>query len=201
MKSLNQALGKTTIHLISILLLVILVQSCSKTDPCPNGQENYYNLTDEEKSKIPYTGTDTLVFVSDKGDTVTLIGQGKQQTYKRTTSGGNPDCQISYNYDNYERIDYNYLANNPILNNIDFSLQRYDDNGSFDCILNGFYKFNFGILEANDSLRYKDTVIYKNKTIKCLRMVSYTDPSTNYYFNYLFGIVKIKINDKLFILK
>ncbi len=193
---------KKTIHLTSLLLFVMLSQSCSKTDPCPKGQENYYNLTDEEKSKIPYTGTDTLVFISDKGDTATLIGQGKSQSYKRTTSGGSPDCGAgSYVYENYERIDYNYLANNPILNRIDFSLQRYDDNGSFDCMLNGFYKFNFRILEASDSLRYKDTVIYKNKTIKCLRMISYTDPSTNYYFNYLFGIVKIKINDKLFILK
>ena len=86
MKILNQVKCMTK-KLFSILLLVMLIQSCSKTDPCPKGQENYYNLTDEEKSKIPYTGTDTLVFISDKSDTATLIGKGKSQSYKRTTSG------------------------------------------------------------------------------------------------------------------
>lgn len=196
---------KKTIQLFSILLLVMLIQSCSKTDPCPKGQENYYNLTDEEKSKIPYTGTDTLVFISDKGDTATLIGQGKSQSYKRTTSGGNPDCQISYNYDNYELLTYSYLGTNLDLKNIQFVARRFNSKyiymSYYDCDINAMFKFNYGIYESHDTVNYKDTILYRNSIIKCLKLSSYTDSTTNYYFNNLFGIVKVGINNKIFIKK
>ncbi|MES2727828.1 MAG: hypothetical protein V4643_12040 [Bacteroidota bacterium] len=196
-----------TLHLSILFLLILFYQSCGKeTDGCPDGVNNFYNLTDEEKNKIPYTGTDTLVFVSNQGDTATLIGQGKKQTYTRTTTGGNPDCgSKSYTYENYEKIEFSFKGSNIDLNNILFVAKRYnspyDYLSYYDCDINMTDKFNYGILESHDINRYKDTVLYRNNIIKCLKMFSYTDTTTNYYFNNLYGIVKVTTTNKIFIKK
>ncbi|MES2653960.1 MAG: hypothetical protein V4620_00115 [Bacteroidota bacterium] len=195
-----------TLHLSILFLLILFSQSCGKvTDGCPQSTNDFYNLTDEEKSKIPYTGNDTLVFISNQGDTATLIGQGKKQTYKNITVPlGNPDCGGTHS-ENYEKIEFSFKGANIDLNNILFVAKRYnspyDYMSYYDCDINMTYKFNFGILESHDINRYKDTVLYRNNIIKCLKMFSYTDTTTNYYFNNLYGIVKITTNNKAFIKK
>lgn len=95
---------------LSIILIIMLTQSCSKDSACKNSETNiYYNIADSNKTKIPYKGNDTLVFVSDQGDTATFIGQSKK-TYYITNSrnnSGNADCQWIENK-NYENVDLSF---------------------------------------------------------------------------------------------
>lgn len=185
---------KKTIQLFSILLLVMLIQSCSKTDPCPKGQENYYNLTDEEKSKIPYTGTDTLVFISDKGDTATLIGQGKSQSYKRTTSGGNPDCGAgSYVYENYEKVEYNYSNMNSELSSVNYQANVYylDKSGSISLKINNASFNDYILSNLNNDSKYKDSTLINDIYYKGIMLKS-DDNTVNILFNYKYGVLYIK---------
>jgi hypothetical protein len=76
-----------------ILSLLAIITSCTK-DPGPcGGQKTYYYLSEEDKAKVPYTGTDTLVFVSNTNDTAVCIGQGKKQFFTIDYDSGNPDCK------------------------------------------------------------------------------------------------------------
>ncbi len=70
-----------------------------------------------------------------------------------------------------------------------------------DCDKNVIFKFNYGISESQDTVNYKDSTVYRNNIIKCLKISSYTDSTINYYFNNLYGKLKIKMENKLFILK
>lgn len=88
---------KKTIHLLSMLLLVMLIQSCSKENNNSQGYnpKNYYfYLTAAQLSQTPYftnKAFDTLSFASDKGDTLTFVKTKTDTTWycERTTS--NPD--------------------------------------------------------------------------------------------------------------
>jgi hypothetical protein len=62
------------LKLLSIITIIMLTQSCSKDNNCGDTSDviNNYIIEDSNKAKMPYTGTDTLVFISDKGDTATL---------------------------------------------------------------------------------------------------------------------------------
>jgi hypothetical protein len=105
--------------------LTVLLSTCKKDkgDPCAGSPAHTYNyyISDDNKSKIPYTGTDTLIFISDRGDTAKLYGQGKQ-TYNDVTSKPSsidPDCSnLDYTY--YENIQINFVGNNPNLNQIKY---------------------------------------------------------------------------------
>ncbi len=59
-----------------------------KDDGCGERKDAYYYLSADAKSKIPYTGTDTLVFVSNTGDTARCIGQGTQVAFEEQNDGG-----------------------------------------------------------------------------------------------------------------
>jgi hypothetical protein len=82
-----------TILYSSILVCIGLISlftlySCQRPDgsddkPCVSTTENYY-LSDAEKNTLPYTGFDTIRMVSNLGDTIQCIGNGKQffKTYE-----------------------------------------------------------------------------------------------------------------------
>src|SRR5687768_11910160 len=85
-----------TLFMISCLLLL---QSCGPVDdnddygdPCADVTDNYY-LSNDAKSKVPYTGNDTISMVSNAGDTIHCIGTGKQLfTTRDFQLHGNPAC-------------------------------------------------------------------------------------------------------------
>ena len=67
---------KTLQNLIVLCLIATTFACGDKDDGCGERKDAYYYLSADAKSKIPYTGTDTLVFVSNTGDTARCIGQG-----------------------------------------------------------------------------------------------------------------------------
>jgi len=117
-----------TLKLLCIIA-IILLQSCDKdSSPCRNSETNiYYNIADSNKAKIPYSGTDTLVFISDQGDTATLVGQGKKTYYITNTrdNSGNADCQWLVNK-HYENVEINFAGNNQLLFNIYYRIAKTD---------------------------------------------------------------------------
>jgi len=73
---------KKSIKLFGISILIILLQNCEKEISCKSDAVLfYYNIADSNKAKIPYKGTDTLVFLSAKGDTDVFIAQGMKPDY------------------------------------------------------------------------------------------------------------------------
>lgn len=110
------------------------MQSCKRGNPCDGmdlSEKVYtYNIPDSNRLKIPYTGTDTLVFVSNANDTVMYVGSGKNSQYSVFTSNINPnpdpDCpriekkyfenfRIGFiiNKETYKWISYNVYLPSP----------------------------------------------------------------------------------------
>jgi hypothetical protein len=87
-------------HLLYLIffLTVLFSQSCKRGDPCSgmdlSDKVFTYSIPDSNKTKIPYTGRDTLILVSDGGDTATFIGAGKNTIYNISSKNiyPNPDC-------------------------------------------------------------------------------------------------------------
>jgi len=123
---------KTKLLYISIISLLFILQACKRTEPdCGDLSDviTNYNIADSNKAKIPYSGTDTLVFVSNSNDTAVLIGQGKksfQTAIRNSIAGG--DCPRNA-ISNYDNIKINFLSYNLLLANISLSIYKYEKFG------------------------------------------------------------------------
>lgn len=101
---------KTT-KLISILLLFMLTQSCTKDEDKRNngiGITTYHYLTVYAINQTPYftnTSFDTISFESDKGDTITFVKTKTDTIWHCEYSSGNPN---SNNKDCYQTIHNTY---------------------------------------------------------------------------------------------
>lgn len=94
---------KTKLCIILLLLLACIgsasLHSCIKpedkidnTYPC-KADTAYYNLSDEQKKILPYTGYDTIRMASNMGDTIQCTGNGKQFFYElEFKPAANPAC-------------------------------------------------------------------------------------------------------------
>ncbi|MCX6187775.1 MAG: hypothetical protein NTU43_12425 [Bacteroidetes bacterium] len=114
---------KTKLLYFSIISLLFIMQACKPNNPCeeidPSDKVYTYNIPDSNKTKIPYTGTETLVFISNTGDTATLVGQGKDEYYvniKNLRNGGG-DCPL-YSVRNYQKVEMKFVSDISSLSNI-----------------------------------------------------------------------------------
>ncbi|MES2653956.1 MAG: hypothetical protein V4620_00095 [Bacteroidota bacterium] len=195
-----------TIHTFIFIIISLLLQSCGKeTDGCPQSTNDFYNLTDAEKSKIPYTGTDTLLFISNQGDTATLIGQGKNQTYNNVTvSLGNPDCGGT-NSKNYQKVNYSYLnskMNKISMLNFSLFVDDVSNPNPFDVYVD--FVFNNGVSNysfisrtnyLNGQVDYSDSIIINSTMIKGIKLSSKQDTGSYIFYNKQFGLLEIKLGE------
>ncbi len=190
MKTLNNAIG---IKLLSIIFIIMLTQSCSKDTKCSFADTNiYYNVADSNKAKIPYTGSDTLVFVSDQGDTATLVGQNKKTYYNTITKNNNTvDCPKIENK-NYENIDLVFLSKLDNLKILKVSVFAQIDinNLIFSTIrIYNFDKLLIGrTFEFIDNKSIEDSVFVNSSYLKGV----YLDSEKTILFNYSNGVLKYK---------
>jgi hypothetical protein len=189
-----------TLKLLSLFLLIILVQGCAKESNCGDQTTitNIYNIADSNKSKIPYSGNDTLVFISNEGDTATLIGIGKKAKYITSKKGiGSADCPREL-IEKFEKIDFEFNTNN-----INFNI--------FNCKIYNFIiykstmidmqpdKIEFSInneisyvsADLLNSSNFKDSVLIGGKYYKG----TYLNGSNNILYNLKYGILKIKFSN------
>jgi len=141
MKIFYQTFSITT-KLISILILFIFAQSCTKEPSC-NGQSdtiNSYYISADDKSKIPFKGNNTLTYISNAGDTAMLIGNGKREFIDKvqTVIAGNADCYI-YNVDYKETISIEYTGDNLEFNRIKYKIYGNKEKTEIEFKINSYY--------------------------------------------------------------
>ena len=198
MKTNYQTLSMKLIFLLT--LFVILFQSCSKESDCNDQSDmiNSYNISADDKSKIPFKGNDTLTYISDAGDTAILIGNGKR-AYMDVISKNIGDLECSrYQVDNNETIIFEYLGNNLELNRI-----KYKITGNKERTL---IEFNINILYANDypyyfnsEKFYTDSILINGYYYSGLPKV---DDVFYSLYNFNYGFLKIQFNGgKIWLLK
>lgn len=177
---------------LGLFSLMFFIQNCSK-DPGPcGGQKTYYYLSEEDKAKVPYTGTDTLVFVSNTNDTAVCIGQGKKQFFTVEYDSGNPDCKPPEYY--YEAYNYKFIDTNNLLN---ITLNIYkDDLNTYDVLElyaneKLFYPINLEFLIT----KYYNDSVETNKGIYNTIKIKFSDENVLQY-NTQKGVLEIKANEK-----
>ena len=175
-----------------MLSLLAIITSCSK-DPGPcGGQKTYYYLSEEDKAKIPYSGTDTLIFISDQGDTTTLVGQGKKTYYKTmTNNAGTVDCPKMENR-NYENVELVFIEQKN--NSQNLKIRIFPEVLFDDLILSSLDIYITNTLIIGRSFKYIDNKSFEDSVLvnsSYLKGV-YLDSEKTILFNYSNGVLKYK---------
>jgi hypothetical protein len=152
---------------------------------------NNYNISADDKSKIPFKGNDTLVYISDVGDTVTLIGKVKRNWIDSKTSNisTNADCPRTKT-DNNENLEFEYLGNNPELYKVKFLLDNSELYGVYVSYYINNYSTGGYVKYYSNSSYYNETVLLDSKLYNVLKV----DVSNLIYtfYNYNYGFLKIQ---------
>ncbi len=184
--------------ILLLLCAIVLFTCCNKYDPnCGQYKDEYYKLSNNNKTKISFKGFDTLVFISNVGDTAILYGQAMKTTnvgFPQQTT--NADCPGITEY--YEKIEIGFWGNQSELYNINFKYYVKESSGKdyLDFNINNQYNFTNRDLSFlnNPSAYNKDSVMYKNNLVYGYNPSSDPVNSSNILYNYNYGILRIKIN-------
>lgn len=191
-------MSKTYLLIIRLIILLFVFQACKRDTHCGDQSDiiDFKYVTDENKGKIPYTGKDTLIFISDANDTATLIGQG-QNTYFETVNQnlGTNDCQKKY-IGKYENIELRFTGNNLLSSiQIKYYTNEYEDQifAATATSNNLFLNTNECSLKYNnDENNYTDSILINNKYYRGIN-------NRGVFYNAKDGILRIKfINGKEF---
>jgi hypothetical protein len=193
-KQLFLSLAETLITCIALITLSIT--SCSKLPTCEDrGKTITKFLRDSTLLQIPFTGTDTLIYVSNY-DTATLYGQGyERQIVTEKLPWDDSGCPQYDIYDT-EELNYVFRGTNPNFNYFRF-LVGY--NQVYDLYENEWITFFYQnkstrslVIQYNDTSSYKFEVKIKNK-----EYYGYTSPLPSMVYNKRYGVLQFKINDTL----
>ncbi len=185
-------MSNTKLFFITIFNLLFILQACKlKETDCGDLSDviTNYNISDADKAKIPYTGTDTLVFISDANDTASLIGQGKNTYYdsdRRSIRGG--DCPRT-GIINYEGLSIIFNSSNAKLLNMNFKLIQYEDNPYVRFLVNNNEIALTNIPYLKSVFIPNDSIIINNKYITGVYMGYKTNIAV---FNFNYGVIKFK---------
>ena len=185
------------LNFLSLSFLAVsafFLQTCKK-DHCVNKDRTpldiFHKLSEEDKSKVPFKGNDTLVYYSDAGDTAILYGQEKKEGYNWAMGGdGDFDCPRTYNH-YYESNEYSYIGNDSGLFQIKYNLFIYEfDSGSgIHYVLNTF-EYGFAPSFINSPSNYKDSILIKGNYFKGSKFIYLN--SVTFLYNYKYGFLQIK---------
>jgi hypothetical protein len=185
----------------SLLLFLLLFVACSKQSPCNDYTSKTFNylLPDSTKAQIPYTGKETLTFISNQGDTAILKGQGKNNYMKneKVKVSSNPECPQEDNY-SYERVDIEYKGNNFNLFNVFYSLEvdKWKDKRTNVYFNQNSSNSHLAYTEYyNDTSRYNIQIQCGSKIIIGLKIQGKNNDPIIY--NKSYGIIQIQINSNL----
>lgn len=111
----------TFIILIVAFMALLGLSNCNNNRQCDDlvTQVETFEFTADELSKVPYTGTDTLYFLSNQGDTCIVQGIGKKCTYNTEVEPNGIGCEQPQNIKNYQTCVINFI---PIKGDLEFNL-------------------------------------------------------------------------------
>jgi hypothetical protein len=186
----------------SLIIILLLFSACSK-QPC-NGS-NYtpknfnYLIDDNTKAQIPYTGNETLIFISNQGDTAILKGQGKNNFMKKTTKNSvtSMDCPEYDNY-NFEQVDVEYKGNNFNLSNLFYWVYHNEYHEiNTDVIINNSFSDSHLAYSGyyNNTSKYNLQVQCGSKMILGVKI--YGKNNNPIIYNKSYGIIQIQIDSNL----
>ncbi len=170
----------SAIFIIAITLCFFLV-GCKDDTPCDTKTiEN--NMDAYQRSRCPHNGSDALVFISNRGDTVNCAGTGEKKGFV-TYSEGPAACPTTVSD---EQIYLEYFPNKPTFANILTIKLRAGAETFLISVNNKEYRTYFSFIQE-----YKYTyLINTNKGFK-----SCTSIGDSIYYNHQDGIVKYVQND------
>lgn len=187
------------------IIFIILSIQCSKYDPCKGLTKKTFTDTawieNIYKSKIPYHCPDTLVYLSNFGDSAVLYGSCSHSFFSNKTSAANnidcPDDIITV----YEKIDYRFKGNNVELSDIQLGLS------SFHTSINNYKPGIFFGIDKHHFVDYEfyfpynqDSIFVNNVTI--IGNLFYTDRYTALLlYNYVYGLIRINYNGKIWTIR
>lgn len=192
---------KAILHILltsSFSLLLLQLFSCQPEENCPERETKYsqYYISEDDKSKIPFTGTDTLVYISNQGDTAILYGQGKKAFIDEVVAKTsiNPACP-HYDYNYYENIEFLYTGKNPELNRIfiDFNASIYSPLQTNADITIGIIKYATSLGFLNYIPNYQDSV--QISSIYYIGRKITRDSKRPCLYNYQYGFIEITTDD------
>jgi hypothetical protein len=175
----------------------VCLSGCSPSEKCQEeepSQHTEYRLSSDDKSRIPFTGTDTLIFVSNLGDTAVLYAEGKEQYMETVSSNRNtdPGCPF-FDYAYYEHIGFSWKGLHPRFRKLrhsyfakgeSFYNQAYLDNEEV-----GFS----GLEYANRESAYTENILINGTNYKAVSLIPRAnDTAGAILYNYHFGILKIR---------
>lgn len=182
-------------NLFNFLFLtsITLLASCGDESSCGDNVPTYetYNLSADEKSKVPYTGTDTLIFVSNTNDTAILIGQGKKVYYEeQLIDAGPPDCSTP-RIGKYEVNEMVFVDPKKILRDINIKLMVNNKSGYKILRIITQEKEYGTLISYLNQQYYLDTITSSiGQKINCLKL--YTDNLSSVFYHHQLGITKIE---------
>ncbi len=192
----------TKLLYITIFSLLFILQACKRNEsPCSNYTSKSYKflLADSTKAQIPYTGNETLMFISNQGDTAILIGQGKNDYILNSTVnvGNDPACP-KYDGYSFEYLDCEYISSNSNLFHIIYRLNidKYNDI-RINTNLNDITEYNPRLGIYNDTSRYTYSIPCGNKILLGRKIFGEKETDPFFIYNKSYGIIRIQIDSTL----
>jgi hypothetical protein len=144
----------------------MFIQSCSKSS-CSDTSDviNNYNVSAEDKSNIPFKGNDTLVYISNQGDTAKLIGTESKEFIETTFTNVSStiDCP-KYVYDKSETISFEYNGNNNELNRITYKIFMIKNETRIGYSIDNLLG-SLNVYSLNQTSLYTSNVLVNNKNL------------------------------------
>lgn len=191
--------------LVPLLFYLAIFIGCSDEPSCPDAKEEYRYMPEEYKQILPYTGFDTLRFLTNTNDTITCIGQGRTTFFEANyLRDPNPDCNVLTKI-NYEGYKDNYggiiieQGQSPIASYNNAWYRNFKINWMGNII--SFYTTYIGAKDGDStdsSYKYHDSIMIKNYTYS--NVSEFTDIKGNQLFiNKQNGILQLnKITNNIF---
>lgn len=186
---------KNYLNILGMLFFSVVMQSCvspDKQEPCEVIIKTN-NLTDFQKTRCPYTGNDTLIFMSNQNDTAFCYTRGKLTSFERKDESTSMDCKI---YADYEILEYKYdCSNKKLADKISIKLAK--SRNSAELVVDiGTYNIMEYLVVIDDQY-YINNINANNRTYKT-RVIRFNPngPDTLFY-NHSDGIVRLAYKDKL----
>jgi hypothetical protein len=191
-------------HLILLPICLIglsFLQSCVM-DTCEEHEpvSTYYSISAADKSKIPFTGTDTLVYISTDGDTAILYGQGKKVYNEKVAVDRDPDPGCTKNdYNYFENIEFTYRGDHPNLRYIfiDFNASSYGPEQTRADIVVGASSCSAYFGRLHNSNNYIDSVTINSITYSGRKI--FDDANLSFIYNLQYGFLQISTSNRVWL--